>query len=79
MPTVSQNIRNCNNKQSPNKTPRRSHRTNNTPSYLQDYYCNTVTEHWSDIVSHKDLNIPDKQSFTHFEPKTYKKALQNPM
>ena len=31
------------------------------------------------IVRHKDLNNYDIQSFPHSEPKTYKKALQDPM
>ena len=74
----SQNSNDLIHDQTLNEAARRSNRINKPPSYLQDYYCNTVTEHWCGIVRYKDLNNCDIQSLPHSEPKTYQGSLQNP-
>ena len=58
--------------------PKRSQRINKTPTYLKDYYCHTVTEHWCGLVKYKESNDSKIQHTSHIEPKNYKTAMLKP-
>lgn len=57
--------------------PRRSQRNIKSPTYLQDYQCNTVIQHWCGLVKYKDLT-DSKPQLDHCEPKNHEIALLKP-
>lgn len=79
------NETNSSSEQLPTITPtplRHSTRQTKTPSHLSDYYCNTSSTHWCNLVSFNSLPASQQQSITSSqsltEPTTYSEAASNP-